>query len=228
MVRVESKAILDNLVSRYTSLGACRDDIERAFDLLARCFSTDHKLLIGGNGGSAADSEHVVGELMKGFMKKRAIGTAAREKLRKSCPDEAEYLGERLQGALPAISLTGSPALATAFSNDVDPAMSFAQQVFGLGRAGDALLAISTSGNSKNLIHAANVARAFGLSTVALTGEDGGRLAALANVAIRVPERATYRVQELHLPVYHALCAMLEVEFFPSSEKGLPLPPESP
>jgi len=217
-MRPESKAIIDTLVSRYPSLGICRDDIESAFDVLARCFSTDHKLLIGGNGGSAADSEHIVGELMKGFMKSRAIGPKAREALNISCPDEAEYIGARLQGALPTISLTGSPALATAFGNDVDPAMSFAQQVFGLGRRGDALLAISTSGNSKNLVYAAYVARAFGLPVVALTGVNGGRLAAIANVAIRVPERETYRVQELHLPVYHALCAMLETEFFPSGQ----------
>jgi len=217
-MRIETKAILDDLVSRYPGLAICQNDVEGAFEILARCFASGHKLLVGGNGGSAADSEHIVGELMKGFMKSRALGAEARDALRNSSPIEAEYLGDRLQGALPAISLTGSPALSTAFGNDVASEMIFAQQVFGLGRAGDTLLAISTSGNSKNLVHAVRVARAFGLNSVALTGADGGQLARIADVAIRVPERITYRVQELHLPVYHALCAMLEAEFFLSRQ----------
>jgi len=213
-MRKETELIYAKLLERYGTLSPSGESILQAFELLRKCYASGNKILVGGNGGSASDSEHIVGELMKGFMKKRPLGSADRDALRAVSP-EAGLIGEKLQGALPAFALTGSPALSSAFGNDVDPELALAQQVYGLGRPEDVLVAISTSGNAKNLAAAARVARAFGLRVLALTGEGGGLLASLADVTVRVPERETYRVQELHLPVYHALCAMLEAEFFP-------------
>ena len=210
----ETKAILDTLLDTRPALKTCGEDIERAFALIAGSFRNGGKLLACGNGGSAADAEHIVGELMKGFKLPRPISPADREKLTGLFGPDGEYLAARLQRALPAISLAGHCALSTAFANDVAADLCFAQQVYGFARPGDTLLCISTSGNAANVAYAAMTAKSLGAGTVALTGEGGGRLMGLCDVTIRVPAKETYLVQELHLPVYHALCAMLEQEFF--------------
>ncbi|HBP39069.1 MAG TPA: phosphoheptose isomerase [Clostridiales bacterium] len=210
-----SRQILDNLLLQFPELGICQESIEAAFDLLRQTYLAGGKVLICGNGGSAADAEHIVGELMKGFRLKRPLPDEERNLLITACDQNGGYLADHLQGALPAISLTGHPALTLAFSNDVAPDMTFAQQVYGLGQPEDTLVALSTSGNSVNVMNAVKVAQAFGLSTLGMTGADGGNLGRLCDVVIRVPAGETYRIQEYHLPIYHALCAMIELEFFP-------------
>ncbi len=213
-MRERTRQAPDALVERYPALAVCHADILAATEALCRTFAAGKKLLICGNGGSAADAGHIVGELMKGFLKPRRLAPAMREKLRSLFPETADYVGENLQGALPAVSLVDAAALNTAFANDQAPDLAMAQQVFGLGQEGDALLGISTSGNSANVLYAMQVARLQGLTTIGLTGETGGRLKALADIAICVPERETFKIQEYHLPVYHALCIALEEEFF--------------
>lgn len=170
--------------------------------------------MIAGNGGSAADAEHIVGELMKGFLQKREIDEALSAELYRVQPTLAPALCAKLQRALPAIALDGHFALSTAYMNDCDPQLCFAQQVNGYGNAGDTFLGISTSGNSKNVLYAAAVARAKGMAVIGLTGESPSGLSEFADVSICVPETETYKVQELHLPVYHCLCQMLEDYFF--------------
>ena len=209
-----TKTTLDVLFERYPTLELCRDDIFAATETICAAYHAGGKLLLCGNGGSAADAEHIVGELMKGFLKKRLLPEAAREKMKTAFPQDADYLYENLQGALPAISLVNSVALGTAFANDQAADLVFAQQVLGLGCEGDVLLAISTSGNSKNVLYAAETARVRGLKTIALTGRSGGKLKPLADVTIAVPSDETYCIQEFHLPVYHALCIAAEEEFF--------------
>lgn len=204
------------LVARYPDLEPCASDVQGAYDVLRDAFAAGGKLLACGNGGSAADCEHVVGELMKGFYSRRPVNADARGALASLNEEDAGYLADHLQGALPAISLVSHTALTSAIANDVAPDMVFAQQVYGYGRAGDALLCISTSGNSANVVRAAQVGRALGLSVVGLTGAAGGRLAQWCDVCVRVPHSETSRVQERHLPVYHTLCQMLESEFFPA------------
>jgi D-sedoheptulose 7-phosphate isomerase len=203
---------------REGSLKPCRHELERAFDLLAGTFLGGGKLLVCGNGGSAADSEHIVGELMKGFHSRRPIPEADRARLAGAGGEEGRYLAERLQGALPAISLVSQVSLATAVANDVAADMVFAQQVYGYGRRGDTLLGISTSGNAVNVLNALRTGRAFGLGTLGLTGADGGRMKGLCDVLIRVPASSTSEVQLWHLRVYHAVCALLELEFFGEEE----------
>jgi phosphoheptose isomerase len=202
---------LASLLERYRALEACEKDLTAAFDLLAAAFRSGNKLLVCGNGGSAADSEHIVAELMKGFLKRRPISAAHAAKL--EGPGGKE-IARRLQGALAAISLPSQMSLITATANDGDFEMVFAQQVYGLGRPGDVLLAISTSGTSRNISNAVIVAKAFGLKSIALTGRSGGDLAPLADVAIKVPSDNVAEIQELHLPVYHWLSTELEAEFF--------------
>lgn len=210
----EVMAYVDGLVSRYPVLGTSGDDIRRAYMVLEASYARGGKLLVCGNGGSAADSEHIVGELMKGFRLPRRLDPELAQALRDADPVYGGELADRLQGALPAIALTGHSALSTAFLNDVDGLLCHAQQVMGYGREGDVLLGISTSGNSRNVLYAAVTARAKGLKVIGLTGRGGGALAGHADVCIRVDEAETYRVQELHLPVYHCLCMMLERKFF--------------
>jgi D-sedoheptulose 7-phosphate isomerase len=205
---------------REGTLGPCRQELERAFDLLAESFRRGGKVLVCGNGGSAADSEHIVGELMKGFHSRRPIPEADRARLARSAGEEGRYLAERLQGALPAISLVSQVSLSTAVANDVAADLVFAQQVYGYGREGDVLMGISTSGNAANVLHALRTARAFGVGTLGLTGEEGGRMKDLCQVLIRVPVSITPEVQVWHLRVYHTLCALLELEFFGQSESG--------
>lgn len=200
-------------LDRYPILTPCRPEIRRAEQALIRCFESGGKLLLCGNGGSAADCDHIVGELMKGFLKRRSPDSALKEKLMEAGMEEDK--ASHLQMGLPAISLTSATALNTAFCNDVDPELLFAQHLMGLGKPGDVLLCISTSGNAKNVTCAAMTARALGLTVIGLTGRTGGRLNALSDICIRVPEDETYKVQELHLPVYHYLCAQAEAHFFP-------------
>lgn len=205
---------IEILKARYPQLEQCMDDIQKTFDVLHECYAKGRKLLVCGNGGSAADSEHIVGELMKEFRLKRKVFASQAEAMKAIHPEMGQYLAENLQGALPAIALTGHSALSTAFMNDAESVLVFAQQVNGYGKPGDVFMGISTSGNSANVVYAAITAKARGLKVIGLTGEKESKLSALADVCIRVPETETYRIQELHLPVYHCLCLMLEECFF--------------
>lgn len=208
-----SGATLRQLLERYPALQECETSIVAAFETLNNCFECGGKLLLCGNGGSAADCEHIVGELMKAFTQSRQLSEHDRLRLQQVAPTPiAGYLAEKLQRALPAISLVSQTALALAVSNDIDGNLVFAQQVFGYGNQGDVLLAISTSGDSTNVVFAAYTAKARGMQVVSLTAAGGGELATIADVAIKVPEREVYKVQELHLPIYHALCMMIEQE----------------
>lgn len=205
---------VDSLIARYPELAVCQDDIVGAYKILESAYANGRKLLVCGNGGSAADSEHVVGELMKEFKLKRKVFANQADAMKAIDSEMGGYLADNLQGALPAIALTGHSALSTAFMNDSESVLVFAQQVNGYGKAGDVLLGISTSGNSKNVIYAAITAKARGLKVIGLTGEKESRLSKLADCCIQVPETETYKVQEMHLPVYHCLCMMLEEKFF--------------
>lgn len=207
---------LNQLIERYQSLEACKESIEQSYNILTECFKNGNKLLVAGNGGSCADSEHIVGELMKGFVLPRKCSAEFADKLKKIDTTRGAELADKLQGGLPAIALTDHQGLNTAFINDVQNGgvLTYAQQVYGYGKEGDVFLGISTSGNSKNVMNAAVVAKALGMKVLGLTGAKGGELACFADVAIKVPETETYKIQELHLPVYHCLCLMLEEKFF--------------
>lgn len=205
---------LNILIERYPHLDICREDIKKAYELLETAYSNGRKLLVCGNGGSASDSVHIVGELMKEFKLKRNVCSDHAVALKEIDPELGQVLADYLQGALPAISLTGHSSLQTAFMNDAVPELVFAQQVNGYGKPGDVFLGISTSGNSKNVLYAAVNAKAKGLNVIGLTGAKENKLMKYADVCIRVPETETYMIQELHLPVYHCLCLMLEDKFF--------------
>lgn len=196
----------ERLFERYPSLESIRGDVKEAYELLVDCYENQGKLLVCGNGGSAADSEHIVGELMKGFYKERKLVGEEKESF--------HGIGEKLQGALPAIALTGHSALSTAYLNDVDPEMVFAQQVYGYGEERDILFCLSTSGNSINVVNAAKVAKVKEMKVISFTGRDGGVLKKISDVNLIVPAEYTADIQELHLPVYHTICAMLEEHFF--------------
>lgn len=205
---------VDILLQRYPCLAVCKDDIIKAFDVLKDSYSNGGKLLVTGNGGSAADSEHIVGELMKAFVLPRKLNKEYKEALVGVDAEMGTILADNLQMAMPAIALDGHIALSTAYMNDCEPLLCFAQQVNGYGFKGDVFLGISTSGNSKNILYAATVAKAKGMKVIGLTGAKENKLMPLADVCIRVPETETYKIQELHLPVYHTLCLMLEAHFF--------------
>lgn len=205
---------IDELIKRYPVLLTVRDDINAFYEILKECYDNGGKLLIAGNGGSCADAEHIVGELMKGFCKRRAVSDEFREKLIEADSENGEEIAGKLQGGLPAMALSNHQALNTAFANDVDADFYYAQQVYGYGKKGDVFLGISTSGNAKNIMYAAAVAKAKGMKVLGLTGKTGGRLAKAADVSIIVPEEETYKIQELHLPIYHAICLMLEDTYF--------------
>lgn len=209
-----SQQLLDELFERYPQLTSCKEDFITAYECLKNSYTSGGKLLIAGNGGSAADSEHIVGELMKSFLFNRKINMDVQKELTQEFGDDGELLANKLEGALSAIPLTSMPALTSAFANDVDAAVSFAQMLYGYGNKGDVFLGISTSGNSKNIIYALMTAKAMGISSIALTGGNGGKCKELADIVICVPESETFKIQELHLPVYHALCSMLEADFF--------------
>ena len=211
---MEPMKYLEELVERYPVLDAVKDDVRKAYELLEACYEQGGKLLIAGNGGSCADAEHIVGELMKGFVKRREVSDSFADCLRSADELRGAELAKKLQGGLPAIALTGHAGLSTAYLNDVDGDLIFAQQTYGYGRPGDVLIGISTSGNAKNVMYAMTVAKALGMKTIGLTGKDGGALKREADVSVVVPETETFKIQELHLPVYHALCLMLEERFF--------------
>lgn len=205
---------IDLLVERYPSLESAKNDIVAAYLLLEESYENGGKLLVAGNGGSAADAEHIVGELMKGFKLPRKPEADFAEKLVEENQELGSVLAENLQGALPAIALDGHPALSTAYMNDCEPLLCFAQQVNGYGKLGDVFLGISTSGNSKNVLYAATTAHAKGMKVIGLTGAKDSKLKDMSDVCIKAPQMETYMIQELHLPIYHCLCLMLEDKFF--------------
>lgn len=207
------KIIFDELFERYPDLEACRHSVLGAYNMIVDTYEKGGCLFICGNGGSCSDSEHIVGELLKSFKFKRRIDSKLSERLYEM-GEAGKALADTLEGALPAISLCGHGALTTAFLNDTEPKMTFAQQLLGLGKAGDTLIVISTSGNSENCVYAATLAKAMGIFTVAMTGERDSKLSALCDLTIKAPEFETFKIQECHLPIYHALCAMTEETFF--------------
>lgn len=202
------------LVERYPVLKSVEQDIIDAYLIMQESYEIGGKILVAGNGGSAADSEHIVGELMKGFKMPRKSKDDYAKKLIEADPELGRVLEENLQGALPAIALDGHFALSTAYMNDCDPLLCFAQQVNGFGKEGDVFLGISTSGNSKNVLYAATVARAKGMKVIGLTGQKDSKLSAYADSTVKAPNTETYMIQELHLPIYHCWCLMLEDHFF--------------
>lgn len=202
----------EELVKRYPKLESERENVEKSIAAIVQCFQRGGKLLACGNGGSAADADHMAGELLKGFEKKRPLSEALRREI------DFQYGGsvfsDSLQMGLPVINLTTHTALQTAFANDCDYTSVFAQLVLAYGREGDVLMGISTSGNSENVLRAVAVAKARGIMTIGLTGNTGGKLRQMADISICVPENCTYRVQELHLPIYHAICLAVEDAFY--------------
>ena len=207
------KVTIEELIERYPKLEAEKENICKALEIIVECYKNKGKLLIAGNGGSAADAEHIVGELMKGFVEPRKLPKEYVEKLVAADSVMGAELGEKLQGALPAIALVDHVSLSTAYLNDVDPLLGFAQQLNGYGNEGDVFFAISTSGNSKNILYACTVAKAKGMKIIGLTGGTGGKLKDMADVTIVAPEKETYKIQEYHLPIYHWLCIGVEEEF---------------
>lgn len=220
MVNLEQRLMkhLDLLVERYPRLDICKNEIANAYLTMEHCYKAGGKLLIAGNGGSAADAEHMVGELMKGFVLQRKLDSMYRDKLKAVNKELGEILSENLQGAMPAIALTGHFALSTAYMNDCEPTLGFAQQVNGFGNKNDVFIGISTSGNSLNVVYAAVVAKAKGMKVIGFTGNKNSKLSEFADVCIKVPSTDTYIVQEYHLPIYHCLCLMLEDKFFGNEE----------
>jgi D-sedoheptulose 7-phosphate isomerase len=205
---------IEQLIATYPDLESCAPDIEAAFQALRTCYQNGGKVLTCGNGGSAADSEHIVGELMKGYLLKRPLSEQVRAKLISTSPQDGDYLAGHLQGAMPAISLVSQTSLLSAIANDTAADIVFAQQVYAYGREGDVVIGLSTSGNSRNVILAVQVARALRMPTIGLTGPTGSALKPLCDVCICVPKEDTPGIQERHLPIFHVLCAMLEEEFF--------------
>ena len=206
--------MLDELIMRYPQLKACETDIISAREMMLDTYHCGGKILVCGNGGSCADSDHIVGELMKGFLLTRKMSDESAGKFRERLGEDAEEFIEKLQCAIPAISLPAQIAVLSAYANDVDAELMYAQLVFGYAREGDMLITLSTSGNSKNAVAAAKVAKALGVKTLALTGEKESKLSEICDCTVRVPERETFKIQEMHLPVYHYLCAALEKTLF--------------
>lgn len=205
---------INTLIERYPKLEGVRQSIIDAYIIMEECYENGGKLLIAGNGGSAADSEHIAGELMKRFKIQRPVSDEYAQRLMEIDSERGRELAKNLECSLMAIPLVAHEALSTAYINDVDGYGVFAQQLFGFGRKGDVFLGISTSGNSKNIMNATVVARASGIKVIGLTGANGGELAMVADAAVKVPETETYMIQELHLPIYHCWCLMLEDRFF--------------
>lgn len=205
---------LELFCERYPTLVPIKEDILNTYTILEECYKNGGKLLIAGNGGSAADAEHIVGELMKKFKISRPVPETLAEKLEIIDPVIGKQLANDLEQGLMAIPLVAHEALTTAYLNDVGSLSVYAQQLYGYGRPGDVFLGISTSGNSQNILYATVLAKAIGMKTIGLTGRAGGNMSKLANITIRVPADETYMIQELHLPVYHCLCLMLEEYFF--------------
>lgn len=206
--------ILSELIQRYPQLASCKDSIQKAYVALVDCYSQGGKVLTAGNGGSASDSEHITGELMKSFRFRHDIADAQKKELKEMFGEDGEFLAGTLESGLPAIPLPSMQSLGTAFSNDRNGLATFAQLVNVIGKPEDIFIGISTSGNSKNVCYALMVAKTKGMTTITLTGESGGRCKNLSDICINVPEKETFKIQELHLPVYHALCSMVEANFF--------------
>ena len=213
-MNVQLQKHVDLLVERYPALGGIRREIVDGYYLMEECYTNGGKLLVAGNGGSAADSEHIAGELMKRFKTPRPVSKEFARRLISVDPIRGPELAKNLECGLMAIPLVAHEALTTAYINDVDGLGVFAQQLFGFGRSGDVFLGISTSGNSKNIMSATVVARALGIKVIGLTGATGGELAKVSDVCVRAPEIETYKIQEYHLPIYHCWCLMLEEHFF--------------
>lgn len=206
--------MLKELIKRYPAMEGIKNDIEKATEAIIECYEKGGKLLLCGNGGSAADCEHISGELMKGFLKKRPLSEEKKAVMKERLPDIGKDILSRLQYGLPAVSLPSLLAMSTAFCNDIDPALVYAQALLSLGKENDILFAISTSGNSENVCASVKTARALGFKVIGLTGRGGGELKAYADICICVPETETFKIQELHLPVYHCICAEVEEHFF--------------
>ena len=206
--------MLNELINRYPSLCDCKEDIKKAVDAIIDCYEKGGKLLLCGNGGSCADCEHIVGELMKGFLKKRPLDGSKMEEMKRNCNLVNDEMLEKLQGGLPAIAIPSITALNSAFCNDVDPELVYAQPLMSLAKENDILIGISTSGNSKNVFGAVKVAKALGIKVIGLTGKTGGKLKDTADICICAPETEPFKIQELHLPIYHYLCAAVEEHFF--------------
>ena len=211
---MENRKLLDELLERYPQLESVGTEIGKAAENLIQCYKNGGKVLVCGNGGSCSDSDHIVGELMKGFEHKRPLDSQMKQQLVSIAGERGAYLAEKLQMALPTISLTAHSALITAVANDTDANLIFAQQVMGYGNAGDVLIGISSSGNSQNVIDAMLTAKLKGMTVIGLTGETGGKMKQLCDILINVQGRRTAFVQELHLPVYHTLCLIIEQYFF--------------
>lgn len=205
--------MINELIKRYPALETIKDEIEKAAELMIQAVKNGGKILVCGNGGSCADGDHIVGELMKGFLSLRPVKNEFTEKLKELYPEDYEFLKENLQEAIPAISLNSHPAVTSAFANDVNADMVYAQLAYGYANKGDLLIGISTSGNSKNVVNAVKIARAKGAYTIALTGAKECLLD-MCDVAIKAPETETYKIQEHHLPIYHYLCAEIEKRLF--------------
>lgn len=202
------------LTTRFPELKTCSKDVLDAVNVIIECYKAGGKVLICGNGGSSSDSSHIVGEFMKGFLKLRPLSAEKRAELKSNCADITDELLDNLQGSLPAINLTENSGIISAFANDVDPVNVYAQQVLGYGKKGDVLIGITTSGNSGNVLNACNLAKGLGLTVIGLTGRDGGKLKNASDICIIAPEHETFKIQELHLPIYHCICAMVEEVFY--------------
>jgi D-sedoheptulose 7-phosphate isomerase len=213
-LKQSTQVIVNDLIIRYSELTICYEGLVAAIEVLIDCYKNGNKLLTCGNGGSASDAQHIVGELMKAFVLPRNLSSEKQKQLKEMFPKSSLYLIKNLQVGLPAISLLGEASLTSAYANDTAPDLVFAQQVLGLGRKGDVLLAISTSGNSQNILYACEVASVQNMKIIGLTGETGSKMKDLCDVLISVPSKTTYKIQEFHLPVYHCLCLALENEFF--------------
>jgi D-sedoheptulose 7-phosphate isomerase len=214
MKDMKNDEIISLLCAEYPSLNSLKEDLARAAEMIIDCYEKGGKLLLCGNGGSSADADHLAAELMKSFETKRTLDSSLKKRLSEISVSRGDYLGEKLEHALPAISLVSNSALTSAISNDTGPALVFAQQIVGLGNEGDVLVAISTSGNSSNVVDACITAKALNLNIIGLTGESGGKMKEFCDVVLNVPEKKTARVQELHLPVIHALCRITENHFY--------------
>ncbi|MDO9339732.1 MAG: SIS domain-containing protein [Bacteroidales bacterium] len=211
---MSNDSILSQLCGRHPLLGTFKNIIGEAAEMIINCYSSGGKLLVCGNGGSCSDSEHIVGELMKSFELSRPLKKEIVEKLSEAYGERGKYLAQKLESGLPAISLSSQTALTTAICNDIDANLVFAQQVIGYGRDKDVLIAISTSGNSQNVVDACITAKAMNLKMIGLTGMTGGKMKQYCDILVNVPEKRTAYVQELHLPVLHALCLLIENHFY--------------
>lgn len=213
-MKATTKNIINDLIKRYQDLEESKPQIVAAIEILIECYENGGKLLVCGNGGSAADAQHIVGELMKAFVLPRRLSGDKQMEIQNAFPHSSQYLIDNLQQVLPAVSLLGETSLTSAYANDKAPDLVFAQQVYGLGTDKDVFLGISTSGTSRNILYACQIAKVQGMKLIGLTGKSGGKMNEICDVTICAPSNVTYKIQEYHLPIYHAICLALENEFF--------------